>query len=180
MLKQALSLCMCAPLFFGIAQAQEEPTPTIQDLHRLIGTWKFEDSATENAGYEYSETGTRVCEYAIDDQYIRCESHGKTDTKERTYVFYWNYNKEDERFEMISLFGNYSRKIQYHVAVSDDGKRIDMTSGPNPEEEEREQSWATVIFHDDGTAIWESRSNSGDDLPNHWPVTFLDVATKVQ
>lgn len=175
-------------IIFGIAiwllatasatAAESASKPTIRDLDRLIGIWEFEDAATENAGYEYVETGTRICAYALDDKYIRCESKGKAKDKERTYVFYFNYNDADERFEMLSMFGNYSRKILYHLTVSEDGRRIDLTTGPNPEEDEIERSWATISFQSDDQFTWESRLNKGGDLPDHWPVTFRETARR--
>lgn len=180
-MRSLLVIILNLSLLWSQAQAQQNgDAPSIRDLELLIGDWTFVDAATEYAGYEYSESGTRSCAYALDEQYIRCVSKGRARGKDRTYVFYINYNSEDERFEMLSMWSNYSRKALYHLLVSDDGRRIDLMNGPNPEEEEREQTWGTIIFQSDDKFIWESRLNKGNELPDHWPVTFRETADRVK
>ena len=100
--------------------------PSIKDLNRLIGTWQFEDRSLPALGFEYLETGTRACAYALDEAYIRCVSTGATKGKLRTYEFHFNYNAIDARFEMVAMFSNYGPKQIYVVSLCDDGRRHDL------------------------------------------------------
>jgi hypothetical protein len=102
------------------ALAQE---PGIERLDWLIGEWDFADAEIDG---EYRETGTRVCEYTLGGDYIVCESEG-TDHRGRTrsYVWYFNYNDRDERYEITSLFQGLGMKALYTAEVSDDGYRLE-------------------------------------------------------
>jgi hypothetical protein len=173
---------LCVALFSvsvaaTMAQAQTSSAePSIRDLDRLIGTWEFEDVATAAAGLDYREAGTRVCAYALDDQYVRCDSKGVIRGTERTYVFYFNYNKLERRFEMVALHGNYPRKTFYTVAVFDGGLRIELTSEKLPGDQSPNRSRATINFEAGDRAVWETRISKPGQPSNHWPVAFRDVA----
>ena len=99
------------------AGARADERAPLQKLDWLIGAWEFDDSEVNG---DYRETGTRVCAYGLDDQYIICKSKGVSSSgNERTYHWYINYNKVDDRFEMTSLLGNFPRKLLHTLTVSE-------------------------------------------------------------
>ncbi len=60
--------------------------------------------------------------------YIVCESRGTNHRGgERTFLWYFNYNDQDERFEIVSLFEGFARKLMYTVEVSEDGHALQLT-----------------------------------------------------
>ena len=60
--------------------------------------------------------------------YIVCESRGTNHRGgERTFLWYFDYNDQDERFEIVSLFEGFARKLMYTVEVSEDGHALQLT-----------------------------------------------------
>lgn len=102
-MKRMISVLIIGLAGLSGAQAQERST---DDLSWLEGTWTFVDRAMPTAGFEYEETGTRVCERILDGRYIQCTSYGLSGENERTYIHLWTWNEREERIEMLSLFGN--------------------------------------------------------------------------
>ena len=84
---RVFAIGICAACLFSIAAAGETSPhePSIQDLDVLIGKWRYVDQSTELAGFDYRETGTTECAYALDDAYIRCDGEGVFNGKSRTF-----------------------------------------------------------------------------------------------
>lgn len=106
--------------------------------------------------------------------YIRCESRGTLRDRTRHYLWFINWNRLDERFEMVGLFGNSPRKIFYTLRVSEGGRRIDLTTEPNAA---GERNWSTITFEDD-RMVWETRLNRRGDPPDHWPVMYREISRR--
>lgn len=140
----ACGLALAVPL-----AGQERP---IEQLAWLVGDWHFEDVQIEG---EYRESGTRSCEWALGDDYIVCESHGVNHRgQERSYLWYFNYNDRDERFEITSLFQGFPRTLLFAVTVHDDGHRLEITTGSWQREGMVVEGSATVTYDGDDEYVW--------------------------
>jgi len=151
-------------------------TAPLDKLVWMIGAWDFDDSQIDG---DYRETGSRVCEYGLDEQYIVCESKGVSSSgKERTYLFFINYNQLDERFEMTCLFGNFPRKFLYALDVSDDGREIRLTNHVWLADGLSTENPATITYNGADRYVWNNRGAEPDPVTGEHPVTFRDVVTR--
>lgn len=158
------------------SQAQPDP---LSPLDGLLGRWTFEDRSTAEAGFDYVERGTRVCERAIKDSYVVCRSVSEG-PRPREYHFFFNYNDIDKRFEMIALFSNWGRKMRYDVRVFDGGRRLELVADAQVRPDRVDRSWATIRVESDSRIVWETRRNRSDRLPDDWPVITREVATRIR
>ena len=176
-----LIVCLgAASLAAASGRTQPAPGPSIRDLSWLIGVWEFDDRSTAAAGFDYQETGTRTCGWALDDQYIRCESRGTSRGRTRTYVFYINWNSITQQFDMLSMHPNTPRKALMSGRATSGGHHLDLRSDVVIDEGVASRSWATITFDGKDQIVWESRSNRGTDRPDHWPMRFREEARRVK
>jgi hypothetical protein len=137
--------------------------PGITQLGWLVGEWDFEDVEIDG---EYRETGTRTCEYTLGGEYIVCESQGVDHRgRRRTYLWYFNYNHVDARYEVTSLLQGFPRKLLYTAAVHDGGRRLEITYGSWEGGDVVVEGGATVTYNGSDQYVW------GNDR-------FRDVATR--
>ncbi len=165
-------------LTFSQTERRSE-APGIRDLAWLIGRWEFVDRAV-SSGDPYQESGVRECNWALDEQYIRCESRATVRGKVRTYVFYLNWNNLDNRFEMVALFGNYGRKTFYTITLSEQGRRLELLSERTIRNGVSSQSWATIRYDGQDKMSWETRINRGNQPPDAWPLLYRDEAQRLR
>lgn len=154
--------------------------PSIKNLDRLIGTWRYEDRSLPALGFDYLDTGVRTCAYALNGAYIRCVSVGHSNGKSRTYEFSFNYNSIEERFEMVAMFSDYGPKQNYVVTVNDGGRRIDLVGQRTTRRGQAysDQSWATIVFDGDDTMTWTTRRNRSTSHHDEWPAITVDNARR--
>jgi hypothetical protein len=133
----------------AVALAQE---PGIERLDWLIGEWDFADAEIDG---EYRETGTRVCEYMLGGDYIVCESEG-TDHRGRTrsYVWYFNYNDREERYEITSLFQGLGMKALDTAEVSENGHWLEISCGVWEGDGVVVEGGATVVYNGTDRYVW--------------------------
>ena len=162
-----------------LALAATAADPSIKDLSWMIGDWAFHDVATEAAGFNYEERGTRSCRWALRDQYIRCESQGGSAARSRSYVSYLNYNAAEKRFEMVSMWSNHPPKLVQFGELAASGRelRLRMPAAQRDDDGKLKQSWAVWTFDGKSTWTWDSGSRV-DGAPDDGPVRFRDIATK--
>ncbi len=157
--------------------ARGEPSPEISKLGWLIGSWQFDDRSVNG---KYHESGTRTCDYALNDQFIMCESVGVSNSgKHRTYRFYFNYNALDKRYEITSLTGGYPRTNLYVVTVSEDGHRLDLINDTWSAEGMIRLNSATIRYNGEDRYVWEIRSGRPDPETGAHPVTFRDECSRI-
>lgn len=153
-----------------------EPQPEIRRLDWMIGEWDFADESTSPTD-DYEERGVRSCGYALDGQYIRCESRGTSRGRTRTYVFYLNYNRELRRYEMLSMWGNVPGKALQVGSASADGRRIELqTETPYAEGAEIRRAWAVITYDGAGAYVWDS--GSGPDGAPRGEARYRDLARR--
>lgn len=158
------------------AHAETEQRP-IQRLSWLIGSWTFSDEAVDGS---YKETGTRDCEYTLNDTYILCRSVGTSNSgKVRSYHFYFNYNDRNNRFEMTSLTAFYPHKDLYVMSLSADNRVIESRSRSWTEDGLRPQNEATIVYNGDNQYIWNIRTGYADGETGSRAVTFRDTVNRV-
>lgn len=142
-----LATICSAPM--GPLSAQERP---IDQLAWLVGEWDFEDVQLEG---EYREAGTRTCDWALGGDYIACESHGVDHRGgERSYIWYFNYNDREERFEVASLFEGFPRKLLFSATVHDEGHRLELTFGAWEADGLVFEGGATVTYNGSDEYVW--------------------------
>ena len=146
-------------------------------LDWLVGEWRFEDTQVNG---EYREAGTRNCERALDDAYILCRSVGISNNgQEREYLWYFNYNRMDGRYEMSALNSAWPRKDLYILEPSEDGRRVDVDTLTWKKEGLVRMNVATISYNGADRYVWEIRSGAPDAETGEHAVTFRDTVTRV-
>lgn len=126
--------------------------PSIRDLDWLVGEWSFTD---EQINGDYRETGSRSCAYALGGDYIRCESRGRDHRgRERSYVWYFNYNSVESRFEITSLFQDNPRKFLYSATLHDEGRRLEIRFGSWEGDGLKVEGGASVVYNGRDQYVW--------------------------
>lgn len=161
----------------AISWASGDEEKPINRLGWLIGEWQFEDAQVEG---EYRESGARICDWALKGEYIECISHGTSNSgKHRTYRWFFNYNHLDQRFEAISIFQGFPRKIIQSISLSDDNLRLEMVYGGWEEEGINFETHAIVTYNGSDTYVWESHApHDGPETGEH-KVRFRDTVERV-
>lgn len=137
-----------------VPQGAAGQEPSIRDLDWLIGEWSFEDE--EIAG-DYRESGTRTCSWALGGDYIRCASEGRDHRGgARTYVWFINFNANEQRFEITSLFQGNPRKYLYTATLHDGGRRLEVRFGSWEADALHFEGGATVVYDGRDRYVWEN------------------------
>jgi len=161
---------------FGNAFADDKKE-TIRQLDWLVGKWHFEDNAISGS---YSETGTRICEYTLDDAYILCTSEGENSNgNKRSYVFLVSYNWMAERFEIIGLFGDFPRKILYALTFSPDSHHLELNSEFWTEEGLVPNNEASIVYDGKDQYVWTIRSGEPHPETGIPAASYRDTVTRI-
>lgn len=172
--KRMILVIACLALSVPMAAGAEERP--IQRLSWLIGEWEFAD---RQIGGEYRETGSRSCDWALNGEYIECISIGTSHTgKQRSYRWFFNYNRLEERFEAISIFEGFPRKILQSINLSDDNHRLEMVYGGWEHDGINFETHAIVTYNGHDAYVWESHApHDGPETGEH-QVRFRDTVTR--
>ncbi|MCB0489437.1 MAG: hypothetical protein KDC99_13235 [Cyclobacteriaceae bacterium] len=140
----------------------------VRDLDFLIGKWEVREDNFEKNWWEKT---TRIGKYVMDSSYIELESTAvSSDGKHRTYRWYIHYNSKDQRFEMLSMFGNW-HKVQFDILSWDpDSRVLTMRSGSDPGVEEYHERFGEISFDDKFSQYeWKGENKYGDPKnPGIW------------
>lgn len=163
----------------GFAETQPAPSAErpMQKLGWLVGQWHTRD---EQLAGDYRETGPRDCAWGLDGRYIVCHGVGTNHLgRSREYVWYFNYNAMDERFEMNSLYGDWPRKNLFVIDASEDGHRLDVTSYYFTAEGLTPGNRQTVIYDGSDRYVWTIFNGEPDPDTGEPTAGFVDTATRV-
>lgn len=153
-----------------------EQIPPMQRLSWLLGKWNFDDAQVHG---KYWERGTRECTLVLDDQYIRCESKGVSNTgHERSYYFILGYNSMDKRYEMLGLTSSYPRQNLYIIAPSNDGHRLELINHFWTDEGIIQSNEATIQYNGVDQYVWEIRNGDLDPETGERSVGFIDTVSR--
>ncbi len=162
---------------FVSASANDGDLP-IERLSWLIGNWETRD---EQLAGDYVETGPRNCEWGLDGRYIVCSGVGTNHLgKSREYVWYFNYNHMEERFEMNSLYGDWPRKNLFVIDLSDDNHRFTAMSYFFTEAGLEAGNPQSVEYDGSGKYVWTIFNGEPDPESGEPTAGFIDTATRVQ
>ena len=170
----------CALLLFLILStpliAQDSELP-IKRLGWLVGSWETHD---EQLGGDYTESGPRTCEWGLNERYIVCKGVGTNSLgKSREYIWYFNYNHMEERFEMNSLYGDWPRKNLFIIEVSEDNHRLTAMSYFFTEDGLERGNPQTVVYNGTDQYVWSILNGEPDPETGEPTPGFVDTATRV-
>lgn len=161
---------------YANADSSAQPHP-LEKLSWLLGKWSFEDAQVNG---KYWEKGTRDCALILDEQYIRCESRGVSNSgHKRMYHFILGYNKMDERYEMIGLTSSYPRQNLYIISPSEDGHTLEIVNHFWTSDGIIESSKATIRYNGKNQYVWHIRNGEMDPKTGKKAVGFIDTVTRI-
>ncbi len=150
---------------------------SIKDLDFLIGEWEVNETLFPGTDKSYTENGTRVCGYYLDDSFIRCESStlsSKTG-KKRAYTYLINYDKKEECFWVTALSNDFPKHDKQQWFLD---KKNEQIIAIIPRSVFNNQFFrATISFKDRNRLVWDGWYSKfrGD---REWKYIMNDVATK--
>lgn len=166
---------LCCLLTAVSANASESLQP-MEKLNWLLGSWTFEDI---QVGGNYWERGTRDCQLILDEQYIRCDSIGVSNSgHKRSYYFILGYNSMDERYEMLGLTSSYPRQNLYIIEPSDDGQKLELSNHFWTEQGIVKSSKATIQYNGTDQYVWRIRNGELNTETGQKAVGFIDTVTR--
>ena len=158
------------------AFSAEEDLP-IKRLSWLIGEWQTYD---EQLAGDYTESGPRNCEWGLNDRYIVCRGVGTNNRgKSREYIWYFNYNHMEERFEMNSLYGDWPRKNLFIIELSDDNHQFTAMSYFFKENGLEPGNPQSVVYNGTDQYVWTILNGDPDSETGEPTPGFVDTATRV-
>ena len=155
----------------------DENKPSIKTLDWMIGEWLYSDKSVSS---DYTDVGSRKCQYTLMDQFIVCEMVGENNSgQKRNSLFYINFNNRNDRFEMIAMFNDFASKNLYTLEVSKEGTVIDMTNNEWTNDGLSVLANSQITY--DGQSIWEWKIRTGkvDPLTGKKPIGYIDTATRI-
>lgn len=175
-------LVFCLSLFFSLGvnafAADEEKTNPMDKMSWLLGNWTFEDAQVNG---QYWERGTRICVKVLDDQYIRCESKGVSNSgNERSYYFILGYNRMDERYEMVGLTSSYPRQNLYIITPSNDGHTLELQNHFWAAEGIVSSNNATIHYNGVDEYVWDIRNGEVDPDTGKKAIGFVDTVKRLK
>lgn len=175
-LRRTLVLCVLSLVSFSANGAEDQAAP-MSKLAWLLGEWAFSDEAVDGS---YRETGTRSCNYVLDESYIQCESRGVSNSgHERSYFFIVGYNSMDSRYEMIGLTSSYPRQNLYVLKPSQDGNNIELDNNFWSAEGILPGNSATISYNGSDQYVWQIRTGDRDPQTGRRAVGFIDTVTRI-
>ena len=167
----AMILALCS---ITTAMAEELP---IKRLSWLIGNWEARD---EQVNGSYSEVGPRNCSWGLNERYIVCTGMGTNDRgRSREYIWYFNYNHMEERFEMNSLYGDWPRKNLFIIEVSEDNHHLTMMSYFFTEDGLEPGNPQNVVYNGSDQYVWSIFNGEPDPETGEPTAGFIDTVTRV-
>lgn len=152
--------------------------PSIRQLEGWIGSWKVEEVFLPGSKDENRTKSERRCEYILNNTYIRCETKEysiKSGTRE--YQFFINYNNAFKRFEMISIYSNWSQQRRDIIVPDSTGKRWDLIGLPTVENNIERKIWGVIEFKND-QMIWTGKLNTSQMKPDEWKLLFIEESIR--
>jgi hypothetical protein len=163
-------LTVCSSVF-----AEDSELP-IKRLSWLVGHW---DTRDEQVQSDYVETGPRNCEWGLNERYIVCRGVGTNHQgKSREYIWYFNYNHMEERFEMNSLYGDWPRKNLFIIEVSEDNHHLSAMSYFFTEDGLTPGNPQSVTYNGSDQYVWSILNGDPDPETGEPTVGFVDTATR--
>ena len=171
--------CLAGTLIFALcssALAQDNELP-IKRLSWLVGEW---DTRDEQVRGDYVETGPRNCDWGLNDRYIVCRGVGTNHQgKSRDYIWYFNYNHMEERFEMNSLYGDWPRKNLFIIEVSEDNHHLEAMSFFFTGDGLEPGNPQTITYNGSDQYVWSIFNGDPDPETGEPTAGFIDTATRV-
>jgi len=163
-------------LVFLIVSSQVH-AQSIKDLDFLIGNWKVNETIFPGTDKSYTENGTRVCTYYLDDSFIRCESatlSSKTG-KKRAYTYLINYDQKEDCFWVTSLSNDFPKHDKQQWFLDEENEQILAII---PRSVFNNQFFrATISFKDPKRLVWDGWY-SKFRADREWRYIMNDVATR--
>lgn len=167
----------CLALLIGSdAVAGDEELP-IKRLSWLVGEWETRD---EQVGGDYVETGPRNCAWGLNGRYIVCRGEGTNHKgKSREYIWYFNYNHMEKRFEMNSLYGDWPRKNLFIIEVSKDNRHLTAMSYFFTADGLTPGNRQTITYNGSDQYVWTILNGKPHPETGAPTAGFIDTAKRV-
>ena len=158
------------------AFAENEDLP-IKRLSWLVGEWQTLDEQVDG---EYTESGPRSCDWGLNERYIVCTGTGTNHRgNSREYIWYFNYNHMEERFEMNSLYGDWPRKNLFIIKLDENNHRFTATSYFFTKDGLETGNPQVVEYDGSNQYVWSILNGDPDPETGEPTAGFIDTATRV-
>ncbi len=169
--------CLIAILLPNLCISQPTPEP-IKQLDFLIGTWNLHEVTYPGQSNEYVETGTRTCAYALNGSYIQCETKAIRKGKERVYLFLINYLKQENRYQLISLYSDFDQQGRQAIVLDSTQSALQITALPSGFKNDF-LTRSTLSFTNPDKLVWQGWTSSTTSA-KEWVPLYVETATRIR
>jgi hypothetical protein len=138
-------------------------------LSVLVGSWDVEDVYRSMDGREHRESGVRTCAYVMMNRYLECVTRGRNQAgREREYRWWFSWNPDSGRYELLSLFSNVPLKLHQTVYLDSTGGVWNIRTPPH--QEPGSETWLGAELRFDGRdrAVWTGYRNMQSNAITSW------------
>jgi len=160
-----------------VSVSQKQPD-AIKELDFLIGAWDLHEVTYPGQPNEYVETGKRTCAYVLNGRYLQCETKAIRKGKERSYFFLINYLKQENRYQMVSMYSDYDQQGRQAVVLDSARSLLQITVIPGGFRNDF-TTRSTLSFSNPDKLVWEGRTSSTTGAKD-WVPLFVETATRIR
>jgi len=154
--------------------AQISPTPKVQDLDFLIGSWEitFEiyDTHDPSKGVLFSEKGRQQCYYDLpqngEHRFITCKGEvTNSNGRNRTFQESFRYSRFTKSFERVGIFSNWPSTAQELVTYDSIARKL-ILKGELPVQNNMLERYEDVYTFNEGYTQYTRRNVANfSDMP---------------
>lgn len=159
----------------GYSQTSSDP---VRSLDFLIGTWELHEVTYPGQPNEYVETGKRTCAYVLNGRYVQCETKAIRKGKERSYFFLINYLRQENRYQMVSMYSDYDQQGRQAVVLDSARSLLQITVIPGGFRNDF-ITRSTLSFANPDKLVWEGWTSSTTGTKD-WLPLFVETATRIR
>lgn len=171
------SVFVSIALLVTSARASYAQERNIKALSNWLGTWHVDEVFMPGTKNEIRTKSTRTCAYFLKDTYIKCETIEHNEKGAREYQFLINYNEQNKRFEMLSVYSNWSQQRRDVIVPDSAGTRWDVIGLPTIEHDVERRIWGVMEFKSD-KITWTGKLNTSLMKPDEWTLLYIETSTR--
>lgn len=144
-------------------------TEAMRRLSIFVGTWDVDDVYRSASGRESRETGTRTCSWVLGGAYVECVTRGRNQAgREREYRWLINHDPERNRYDIVSVFQNWTGKLHQTMRLDSAGTTFEIRAPSSTDDGVEQWTWARLVFDGPDRAVWTSWRNRETESPSTW------------
>ncbi len=174
------TILIIATLWINVVNATEEKPENV--LGFFVGKWEGKATLFSPRGTNKLriESVTFTCIKVLKETYVQCKSTWTNiDRKTRDLITFWNYDKQNDQYEILYIYDNWPGKVNYPLKY-DSGKRLltgsDTFKGPDGVAAKEKVEWS--ISKNGNEIVSREYNHYETDPDSTWQLSFEFILHK--